>query len=277
MFSRLVLFCLLVALSIIYGLGPFAMEESIMAVLLAIVVASLVLFMLQKEKNPNIKGQFLKHSTLVILSIIIVHFQYYADYLLGNANLNNWRNWVNRNVVMSALMLSVIGLVAFFIGYLSNTKTKTDTTVPPNEKPLKVTILLYLAAGSLAGYLATVNPLYLSGLYGSEEMGGTATYAVLLFSTIVFAIIIQNCRNMIVSGNIPTSFKEYVKQQGYILTIMIAIYLVTVMLSGDRGAIITYTIAYISGYFFVSKKKLKLKTGLLLVLSGLIFIFCWEK
>ena len=141
-------------------------------------------------------------------------------------------------------------------------KERVQTTKP----------LLWFATAFLALYFYTVNPLYLSGYYGSVEMGATATYVVLLFKVFIFAVLIQNVRNMRIKQYVPSSFLDYVRQQGYFLLVLIAIYLLSVMFSGDRGAIITFSIAYVSGYYFVSKKKLSLSRAGILFMAAAFFI-----
>jgi hypothetical protein len=45
-----------------------------------------------------------------------------------------------------------------------------------------------------------------------------------------------------------------------------------VMLSGDRGPLMSYSLCFISGYFFVKKIKLSYKKGILFIFTGAIMI-----
>lgn len=272
MFKILSYIFLTLILIVFYSVVSLTMDQSIMTVVISVMILSLISFIYRKESNYNLRGQFFKHSSFFLLGYIIVHFQYYIDFVLGNVSSDNLYIWINKSVVIKSMILSLIGLLCFFIGYLlcKNISLKKIKTV--SNTVVSVKYLLVLALISLIVFYLTVNPLYLAGFYGSEEMGASATYANLIFSLSVYSVIIQNCRNMIVSRNIPTTFKNYLREQGYFLVSLIGVYLLSVILSGDRGPLITFGICFVSGYFFVTKKKLSLKYGLLLVFTGAFLI-----
>ena len=268
MFLKLIYSILIIILTVFYFSAPEDMDKGIMIEIFIVAFISILLFAFKKEKVPALKGQFLKHSTLVIIGLVVVHFQYDIDYIIGNASVNDKYIWVDTNVVIKTLTLSVIGLLCFFLGYLSYKKRKKRTENQSIERVYNANFLLWVATFLLIGYFFTVNPLYLMGYYGVEQIGEEAGYIILFFKVVIFSIIIQNCRNIIVSGVIPASFKDYVKTQGLHLIILLGIYLLSVMISGDRGPLMAYGLAFISGYFFVTKKKLSLKQGLLFMFLG---------
>src|SRR5690606_27005855 len=77
-------------------------------------------------------------------------------------------------------------------------------------------------------------------------------------------------RNMRLKKIVPSSILEYIRLQGVFLLILIIIYLLSVMLSGDRGPIITFSIAYLAGYFYITGKKISfLSAGVLAVFAAL--------
>jgi len=272
MFFKFLLSLVLTILLGFYLTGPAEMKTAIMITLIIIVAIILTLFSLHKEKVFNLKGQFLKHSTIILIAFLIAHYQYYIDYLLGFASYDNLYFWVNHTIVIKAMLLSTIGLIAFLIGYLSFIKKSLKQPIKKKEKIAGTTYLIFLSIICLSIYFFTANPLYLIGFYGAEKLGATATYSITLFSSLIFAVIIQNCRNMVLTNKIPINFKAYIKMQGYYLTILIGVYLLSVMISGDRGPLITFPMCYISGYFFVTKKKLRTKYGLILFFAAAFFI-----
>jgi hypothetical protein len=240
-----------------YLFAPTEMDKTVMVSLLVLFVFLLSLFIYPKRTNQKTKGFLLKHSTLFILGFCIVHFQYYFDFVLGNISKENLFIWVNRDIVIKSFILSLIGLVSFFLGFLIiKPKIKPQLQDEP-QSIYNTKLLLIFSIISLATFFLTVNPLYLVGYYGSEDMGVEATYAILFFSISIYAIIIQNCRNMIISKVIPSNFRQYVKQQGYLFFFIICVYLLSVMISGDRGPIITFGTAYFSGYFIVTQRRPK--------------------
>ncbi|MBB6612717.1 oligosaccharide repeat unit polymerase [Pontibacter sp. Tf4] len=267
MLQRLSYLILIILLSIYYFFVPETMDREVMGLLLILVLVVLTIHTFQKEKFELLKGQLLKHSTLVLIGFTIVHFQYYLDFVLGNVTENNDFIWVNRNVVLKAFVLSVIGLLSFLLGYSMYHRFVANFISAP-EKPRSTKALTFLAFVSLAIYFYTVNPRYLLGYYGSEEMGASATYAILIFTVSVFAIIVQNSRNIILSKAKPKSFSSYLLQQGYFFLFLIGVYLVSVVISGDRGPIMTIGLSMGTGYFFVSKEKLKFKYAVLIVIAS---------
>ncbi len=250
-----------------YFFVPETMDKEVMVLLLILVLVVLTIHALRKEKFKPLKGQILKHSTLVLVGFTIVHFQYYLDFAFGNVTENNVFIWVNKNVVLKAFVLSVIGLLSFLLGYSLYQRSVANVISIP-EKPKSTKALTFLAFVALVIYFYTVNPRYLLGYYGSEEMGAGATYAILIFTICVFAIIIQNSRNIILNKVKPQSFSSYLLHQGYFFLFLIGVYLVSVVVSGDRGPIMTIGLSMGTGYFFVTKVKLKFKYAVLIALAG---------
>lgn len=225
------------------------------------------------NRKDLLKSYYLKHSLLALIGILIVHFQMYTDYVLGNISSDNYFIWVDEKVVVKGLLFSAIGLVCFLLGLsVYGDKIKLPKKNKVESKPISTAIMVILAWASLILFFATVNPLYLAGFYGTEDMGVTATYASLVLELLLFAIILQNSRNMILNNDIPSNFKGYVVKQGYLLLGVLSLYLLGIVLSGDRGSIITFGLCYISGYFFVTRKKVSFKSILIFIFIGASFI-----
>lgn len=272
MIKNIIYIFLILLLLLSYSSVSSTVNKDSMFILIFLVFGNILFFALAKEKIFSLKRQYMKHSTFVLLGFIIVHFQYYIDYLLGNVTIGNSYIWINIDVIVKSMLVSTLGLTAFLYGYslLSDNLKKNNQFVSETFKEVK--LLLIIATISLVVFFINVNPLYLAGFYGSEDMGPIATYAILIFTLNVFAIILQNCRNMVLTKKIPKNFKEYIQKQGYLLLFLIGLYLLSVMISGDRGPIIIFGISYFSGYFFVTKKKLNLKYTVLFLFAGAVII-----
>src|SRR5690606_13564158 len=115
---KLFYFVLIIVLLTYYQFAPEIMDKEIMSLLLVVVFVSLLLFFSRGETNGSLKGQYLKHSTLAILGIVIVFFQYPVDYVVGNFDNSNMVIWVNHKIVVKSLTLSIIGLICFLLGYI---------------------------------------------------------------------------------------------------------------------------------------------------------------
>lgn len=259
---------LIIFLSSFYFEHHNSMDKGVMLFLLVVVIFSLLFFANRKENEISLKGQFLKHSSLAILGILIVHFQYYIDFLLGNITTSELYIWVNIDIVVKSMILSLIGLLSFMLGYLVYKKRKVVLIKANLGNVCHTKYLIFLSAFALVIYFYTVNPLYLLGYYGAEDIGVTATYAILIFEILLFGSIIQESRNMVLKAYKPNTFFDYLKSLGTPILLLTSLYLLSVLLSGDRGALITYSLCYFSGYYFVSKIKFSMKKGLLFGFIG---------
>lgn len=269
-----ILICLQIFILVYYHNAPTTLDRVSISILLFLVVISLSLLFLRKEKDSLLKGQYLKHSTLVLVGYCAVHFQYFVDFLAGYIPIFNPYIWVNTEVVVKALTVSVSGLIAFILGYLLRTKAKTNSQPKNHDKNefCGITILLYSTTALLILYFYFVNPLYLMGYYGVERVGETAAYIILLFRAMIFAIIIQNARNFVAEDRSFPNFLFFMKAHGLHFNIILGVYLLSVMISGDRGPLMIFAIVYYSSFLFVSKYKLSAIRTVGLLLVGALFI-----
>lgn len=228
-----------------------------------------LLFLLKKESFPQLKGKYLRHSILALIGIWIVFFQVPIDYVLGNVKPNNLFLFVNQNIILKSFVLSIIGLLCFFWGNLS-AKISKRRLIEKKERVIKVNGLILLSFVSLGLYFFTVNPLYLAGYYQDVGIGTTAYYFVNFFNIFIFSSFIQRCRNLKVAGVKIKSFGAYLRYIGWPILCLILIYLMSVVLSGDRGPIIVYSLLIISGFLFVTRIKIRVIYLVLLFLLGSI-------
>lgn len=271
---KITLIVILIFNFFLFYIVPNTMDIETMSLVIIISLFCLFIFFLKKETHTNLKGQYLKHSNLIIVGLVIVYFQYPIDYILGNVTGENLDIWHDRSIVLKSLVLSSIGFISFMLGYLLYAKRTRIIyqRIIKNEKEQNVVFLEILAIISLLIYFLTVNPLYLIGYYGEEQMGNEATRAILLFKVFVFVIIIQKFRNQVIKEVDFISFKNYIKYLGWPLILSILLYLISVILSGDRGPIIVYGLLLLSGYIFINNRKIKLKAIILFLITGSIFI-----
>lgn len=255
-----------------YIFAPTAMSQDYFFWVILVIVFCLALFFGLPDNDMLLHNRILKHSNLLILSIVIVNFQYPIDYVLGNSLPSDSFIWVNETIVPKSLILSSIGLLSFLIGYLlfsSLAKKGLDRKL--TEPIYTFFILKIFALLSLITYFYTANPLYLGGGYGIVELGAGATYASLIFYACIIAIVVQCSRNIALSNsnNDSISLLSFLKKIGYSTLILILIYLLSVVVSGDRGPLIIISLIILGGYLNVSGKRFSLPIiiSLLLIAS----------
>lgn len=258
-----------------YFYSPPGLDTDSIGLFIGIAALAIIVFFSKKEKETNLKKQYLKHSTLIVFGFVVVHFQYHIDFLLGYVNNFYPYIWVQNDIVVKALAVSVSGLLCFLIGYLwyKNKKTKPfQNSKQENRKLISIKLLSYLAAVLLAAYFYYANPLYLIGFYGAEGIGAEAAYIILVFKTVVFAVLIQTARNFKIKEIKFSNFLSYIKSNNLLINILIGVYLTSVLISGDRGPIIFFGIAYFGNYLFVSNKKLNIYKTIGILVLGAVFI-----
>jgi oligosaccharide repeat unit polymerase len=266
MLRKILYITLALLLSVYFFVPNENMDKGVITLLLILAGISIFFFFSRKEKVPNLNGQFFKHSTFAVVGLLIVNFQYYIDYLLGNIPATNTFIFVNQAIVVKTLTLSFIGLLLFFIGYLSYKKKKVIEVQKEkvyDTKFLELSLLVFLVL-----YFSTLNINYVFGGYGSEDLGTGANYFDLLFKMFIICIIIQKSINLITTGNTDISLKRYLTNLGLIFNTCLALYLLTVLLSGDRGPLITSSLTVFAGYLFVTKRKIKKRYGITFLLVG---------
>lgn len=271
MILKIIYIVLLLFLVGFYIIAPTNINIPVILTLLCIVGLVLSLFFIRKENSQSLKKQYLKHSTFVIIGLIIVNFQFPLDLILGYDDGSDSFIWINSSAVTKSIILAVIGLVSFLLGYLFYESHKEIKKIEI-ERPVSSFFLIIISVFFLVTYFLTVNPLYLVGAYGKVEMGLTAGYAVIGFNLLITATIIQKTRNFLLLKQIPSNFGDYLKKIGFSTIFIIAIYLISVLLSGDRGPFMYFGILILASFCFVTKKRFSLKNMLFFLFFGAFFI-----
>lgn len=243
-------------LVLLYFAAPRGIDPTHITWLIIVLLFLTIPFIFTKEKKEELRGQILKHSNLVLLGYVIVHFQAYIDYAAGNISATNNFIWVDHSVVAKGFSLSLIGIACFFLGYLLCSRNPSIDKSHTSENAYSTKALKFLAILLLFTYLYTINPLYILGGYGAIEMGAAAKYASLGFNSVIFAIFIQEHRNLHIKKERLSGFFSLIKSPGLFVLTLVTIYLATVVLSGDRGPLISYSLLYLSGYLAFTKRKI---------------------
>lgn len=272
MIKKIILFISFVISLKIFLSPPNYIDKRTILFLLAISLLCIIVALNKKESEPNLKGQYFRHSILVLFSYVIVHFQLHVDLILGFVD-ESYPLWYNSAIVVKSMALSVIGLISFAIGYLLHHKARKPA-IPKRylRRICDTKFITFFSVILLAFYFYYANPLYLMGYYGTEDLGSEAKYIILLFQVLICAALIQNSRNFVIRKKKFSNFIDYFMANGFLVNLLLLVYLTSVLVSGDRGPIIWFAIVYYSSYLFVTKNKTKfLKAmGVLLVGSSLI-------
>lgn len=253
--------------------APASMSHTTVFYVLCYNLFILIAFFSLKEKVLDLKSKLLKHSNLFLVGFVIVFFQYHIDYYLGNLDQSLTFIWVNPEIVMKSLFISSIGMYSFMLGYLLiSIKNQKHTFYQKKLEYRKTFFLEFISLGLLVLYFLNANPVYFFNGYGKFPLGAISEYIIVLFNCVIFAILIQKSINQRIDSKDVTTFKRFLLNLGILPIVLAGIYLLSVLLSGDRGPLMVYGIITLALYFYVSKKKLKLRNFLIMLYCGAFII-----
>lgn len=263
----------LVLLLTLYFTGsfPHRMDTSFMTYILSIAgVCLFSFFILRPEKVVDLKKQYIRISYIFLFSFAVVHFQAYIDFLLGNLEQGDTFFWIDKGAVPKSLLLSTIGLVSYLLGYSiisRGRKISPKKILKMQEHPPRVinpNFMFWLGLFFIMLFYFTVDAKYFKGNYGSDNIGSVAGYSTLMFEACVYTILIHNCRRLIITGKTQLSFFDYVLIQKR-AAMLLALYLPTMIIIGDRGPVIYLSLGFFFGFIYVTKRRISLVTLLLLM------------
>ena len=270
MFRIIIYIISFLTLVFLYFISPDTIEKQFSTLVVLIVSIQLFIFFNTQYFKKNI----LIHSTIFLIGYFIVHFQYLIINLLGYEVVTNIDVWVDERIVSKSLVLSGLGVTSFLIGHslkqiLSNRKKKGNSILKMKIKPSS--LFAWMSWILFAGFLYTANPAYLSGNYGAEALGQTATYLQLLLTIVFNAIFIIEAL-VLVKSRYKVSFYNYIMSLSRPLKLIVIVYLVTMLFIGDRGPVISLLLLLSGTYVFYYSKWIKSVYFLLLVFIGAFFM-----
>ena len=265
--AQLIVFICLVS---VYLIGmPSYFSYTYIVVILIILGISLILFSIRKLP-PSLKGNYLTSTFLFTLSFLIVHFQFYLDYALGlRQDLNLGMIYLNYDIVPKAISLAALSAIAFFIGstfaLLSPPKSRKfdiDFDVDIGNEIQSLRIIKLIMAFMLALYFYGTPLYYFQGGYNELMNNGSLSYihykSAHIFYLSIAAYIICMI-NMILKKKMKLNISQYLRIIGPTALTIIAIYLCSCLIAGNRRPLIAILTLLACGYYISQVKKLKLK------------------
>lgn len=265
-----IVICLSLALlfSIYYITMPTGTFSSTLFDVSMIVVAIVLIVFLGQSQASIMKGFWWKPSYLFILGYLIVNLQFITDFRLGLKTTYSYYI-LYPNVLNHCLVLAVIGLCAFVAGYsLLKRQPRSFKHQKYRNKFSKGPFLVFVQILVFIGFLYNINlATFLSGAdYGTAEHNYANYFESLLY--VCNAVIIVST----ISTNSMRNLREYLKSFPRISLIIIVLYILMRLLSGDRGPFIYTILLLVFGYLFTTKKKIRLHYILGLTVISTLFI-----
>lgn len=214
-----------------------------------------------RQKNRAIKGNYITLTFLFLLSLLIVHFQYYLDYTLSFRTELDTKYYLDYAIVPKAITIAVVSCIFYLIGStFSSFRFSPDSNnkIYQNRHFSLIFLKITLVSFFLLNIYST--PLdYYNGNYGEYLNLGKTSYLQLksnhllqisIWSYIVASVIIIASKESIVN----ISFIKYILKFGFIFVAVMTIYCILTLLSGSRGPVIKIGILLYVGYLVTQKK-----------------------
>ena len=255
-------------------LGYFALPMSYNATILKLVVFSaallILVFIFHKEEYSWLKGQTVKCSAFFLLGFCIVHFQDYIEVLAGNIDPGDSFLMVDSRLVCKAAILGLIALSAFFFGYFLKKGDVFRTPVASVFVPLSPLVIFNTILFPAWIYSAGLE--YINGGYGSNgaETGVFSSYLRLIYEMSMAAVPMFHARNFRIRDVRPSLIRFIISLGWY--NALLGGYLLCVMLSGDRGPIISLSLFLFLSYLYASGYRITKLKFLILALIAAAFL-----
>lgn len=230
-------------------------SESGLTILLVTTIINFLLFFTYKKKVRQSKKSGI-WSLIFLVGYLIVFFQLYIDLLLGFLDKYD-RVFANPNTIMRCAIISLCGLLAFFLGYTFKTVKKRNREELIIKIP-KTTPLKFLLVISLVLFVVYNYKIILLGGYSQEmleaQAGTMGLYSNMLFQ--IFFFLYVSCKSFTFKNLSVTNLYSYVKHIGVTVNTCMILYVVFILMSGDRGPVMVICLAYWGGYLLSSKKDI---------------------
>jgi len=258
----------------IYNINHY--DEMLLGVICSVAVFSLLCFIFKKERIPLLKKQYFKISNVFLLGFVIVHYQFYFDLILGNYSIERYDLIVNETIIIKSAIISTVALTSFCIGYVL--KLNKGYEYIKNVKYRKVVFNLinfkYLIFLFLFLFILLTPFSYFMGGYITVERGAFSQYLETFLTLTIISFFVLKTRNLKIENKKVKSLYSFIKAFGVNLLILILIYLVLIMMSGDRGPLVSILCVFFGCYFIASHKKMNIFfVSLVVIFASILFSF----
>lgn len=236
------------------------------------IIIGIILFVywITIQQYSKFKNYWIKPSNILFLANIIVCFQWLSDDLLGYRPGAQFMR-LGEDVYTECAILGVIATLGIELGYNTGILLKNpfhQIKHTNNSKQKSISFLVIALCIFFILFVININIIeFLTGAsYGESNEVNASNYFEVLVNCAIIAILAQNAYNQLQS-NSKISIKIFIKSFPIIFWIIVTLYLLLRSLSGDRGPVIFTILAIFYSYIFISKKRIKLHS--LIVLGGI--------
>lgn len=265
-------FCLFTSLGLYFFLKDYQLNAFDLRLGFGIMITSTFLFLLHLKNN--IRGQYFVFSVIFLFGFIIVHFQMYLDFLLGNYLPLTMPMFSIYDVGMKGFLMANVSLQAFYTGYFYMTIVKKNRSKVQNYsiEQLHFKGIIIILTTLFIGYLGFSEIEYFKGGYSVVDQPIPAYYFEYYFQLSFIAYLISY--TLWFKSNVQIkSVTQYIKKFNKVPLVIFFIYILLVFSSGDRGPAIYLSFGIIISYIYATQKKVPFYVLLIFGFASIFLLF----
>ena len=219
------------------------------------------------QQQSELNGFWHKPSNIFVIGYICLNYQYLVDLVLG---FKSREDFYLAHTVNDISILSTIGFSAFCLAYYcTKTSGKSINNVPEysiSVLPLCILQVLFFLAWILT---ADIVGMMAGATYGVSSETATNSFEGFFYQAteaLFVTVILNNYKN------VPLSLKEFIKTLPIYSWLIIALYLLIRVMSGDRGPFIYTSLLIFFSFILLSKVKFKFKKIVFALIVASLFI-----
>lgn len=259
-----------------YYFAPSELSISFLSRILFIDLFALLIFAFRSESNLDLKNQLFRIMPLFIIGFVIVHFQIYIDVING-VYFNFGHDYLyDKSIVCKSSVISSCALIFFLIGYTSKfsiSRRRSFELSLLNQKSYPLIILILFIV-----FLGFTDPRYFMGGYGPAAFGGIelsgisyyANFYLCLFFIAYIAVFTYNYKFILKIQS--DNYRDFISKIDKKILIILVIYFILILLSGDRGPIIQLGLTLTGSFILLYKKKISLIKTISFIIAGVFII-----
>lgn len=264
--NLLILFLLMIVFlysASLYSNIPSVLDSFFLQKLMMLTGISIFLFGLYL-RNTIKNFRWVSILVFFLLSYIIVHFQLPFLNSMGyelNSDYLNWFIWADNGAGNKATLVSLLGLIAFFFGYILVEFKKSEKRVPNTiyrkyKNPVYFSFLIILSYTFYIVFFITSGS-YKYGYYAAGDEMVISRYFFTGFNNSLIALLVLKLYYINILDLKQVSLFKYINLFGSSTSILVFWHIIFSLFVGDRGPVLMFGLLYF-GLYFIRWKRLKL-------------------
>lgn len=261
-FASIAIEVLLLILYYILGFNTIDTGLQIGCIILVAVYAFIFIYHSQKGELRNC---WAKPSNLFVAGFLIVYYQFLLDYLLGYKTASSF---LDPTIVNFATLISTVGFISFVVAYVRKPIAINNTKVIPVVPKLNVLVVFQIVFFVL--FVKSIDVLkFITGADAYDPASSASMDYEYAFQAVNIVLLMTVCFQ---NRDKSLSLWGVIKNIPLISIILIFLYLILRLLSGDRGPVIYTLLVIFYAYIYLARKRFRFIYILVFFVIGATFV-----